>query len=597
MRIDRRSEMQQRRVVLTLCAVVVAGILVRVIPAWDRVFVDGQVWLQGNDAWYHMRLAQNVAHNWPSFFLFDYYTYWPYGYEVISGPLMRWLIAAGGIIASGGGVPSDHTLLLSGAFLPVGLAALTVIPVYFIGKEMAGRWAGVMAAGLVTLLPSEFMHRSKLGFCDQHVLEVLAASCVILFLLLAYRRRQWRWYIAAGVALGVYFLSWHAAVLLLFIIWVWGILQIFIDHYRGEDWGLLSLGLPVMAGIALLLYLPFFVAVPVRPVFVLALLAVVATGPAILLVSHVARGKVALPATCVALGGGLLFVAWLVEPVMVEREVLYLFLYAWPQTGIRTIAETLPMSPERLMHEYGVNVIFGLGGVVLAVKQRLRPMLLGIWFVSMFALTLNQWRWDYYLVVPLSLLSVYFFVNIGKYLRRDVREGLSLVVCVALLFATAPGSVTLNRAPNLITQDWYNSLVWMRENTPEPYADADAYYRQDLEEPPEYGVLSWWDYGHWITAVGRRVPVSNPFQQAATETALFLIHGGELPEGIHYIVVDDAMLTRKLHAIGVWSESGGGEPMPAREDIHMVKLVEGRLPGYQLVYDSPTVCIWEVPHG
>jgi dolichyl-diphosphooligosaccharide--protein glycosyltransferase len=34
--------------------------------------------------------------------------------------------------------------------------------------------------------------------------------------------------------------------------------------------------------------------------------------------------------------------------------------------------------------------------------------------------------------------------------------------------------------------------------------------------------MSWWDYGHWITAEGERIPVANPFQQGSDVAAKFL---------------------------------------------------------------------------
>ncbi|MFB6256710.1 MAG: dolichyl-diphosphooligosaccharide--protein glycosyltransferase, partial [Haloplanus sp.] len=42
-----------------------------------------------------------------------------------------------------------------------------------------------------------------------------------------------------------------------------------------------------------------------------------------------------------------------------------------------------------------------------------------------------------------------------------------------------------------------------------------------------YGVQSWWDYGHWITVRGHRIPNANPFQQGATAAANFLLAPNE----------------------------------------------------------------------
>ncbi|GAI14766.1 unnamed protein product, partial [marine sediment metagenome] len=43
---------------------------------------------------------------------------------------------------------------------------------------------------------------------------------------------------------------------------------------------------------------------------------------------------------------------------------------------------------------------------------------------------------------------------------------------------------------------------------------------QKYEYPESsYSVMSWWDYGHWITRIAHRIPISNPFQQGASLSA------------------------------------------------------------------------------
>jgi dolichyl-diphosphooligosaccharide--protein glycosyltransferase len=39
--------------------------------------------------------------------------------------------------------------------------------------------------------------------------------------------------------------------------------------------------------------------------------------------------------------------------------------------------------------------------------------------------------------------------------------------------------------------------------------------------------MSWWDYGHWITALGENIPNANPFQQNANDAARYLLTQNE----------------------------------------------------------------------
>ncbi|WP_082224616.1 oligosaccharyl transferase, archaeosortase A system-associated [Halolamina rubra] len=95
---------------------------------------------------------------------------------------------------------------------------------------------------------------------------------------------------------------------------------------------------------------------------------------------------------------------------------------------------------------------------------------------------------------------------------------------------TGPGSVLA----------WQGTFDWMQNNTPEEgnlggAGNADqmeyygAYERTDDFEYPEgaYGVMSWWDYGHWITTQSERIPNANPFQQGATNAANYLLAPNE----------------------------------------------------------------------
>ena len=96
--------------------------------------------------------------------------------------------------------------------------------------------------------------------------------------------------------------------------------------------------------------------------------------------------------------------------------------------------------------------------------------------------------------------------------------------------STGPGAVLA----------WEGTFDWMQNNTPEEgnlggAGNADqmeyygAYEKTDDFEYPEgaYGVMSWWDYGHWITTQSERIPNANPFQQGATNAANYLLAPNE----------------------------------------------------------------------
>lgn len=118
-----------------------------------------------------------------------------------------------------------------------------------------------------------------------------------------------------------------------------------------------------------------------------------------------------------------------------------------------------------------------------------------------------------------------------------------LVVALGIIFV--PTYLTMNHyvagtgGPN---EAWVDASLWLRDNTPAPGLDWYGYYEEPLQDIDgdgvsdtvsgigiehfenrasiipfdypgvAYGVLSWWDYGHWLEVIGERMVNANPFQ-------------------------------------------------------------------------------------
>jgi dolichyl-diphosphooligosaccharide--protein glycosyltransferase len=111
----------------------------------------------------------------------------------------------------------------------------------------------------------------------------------------------------------------------------------------------------------------------------------------------------------------------------------------------------------------------------------------------------------------------------------------------------------------------------LKANTPEPFGNPDAYYEL-YESPPAgenykypesaYGVMAWWDYGHLITRISHRIPISNPFQQGAAPAAQFFTAQDEATAnkimddlGARYVIVDhETTGAMKFSTIVTWAD-------------------------------------------
>jgi dolichyl-diphosphooligosaccharide--protein glycosyltransferase len=141
-------------------------------------------------------------------------------------------------------------------------------------------------------------------------------------------------------------------------------------------------------------------------------------------------------------------------------------------------------------------------------------------------------RYVYSLIALIVVFFLVFYPNIGK----------------AINWANA------FRGP---FQYWHEALVWMEDNTPEPFSEPDFYY--DLYEKPArggrydypesaYGVMSWWDFGYWITYIAHRIPNANPSGYGARVAGLFFTAQDESSaneimdsRGSKYVIIDYLM--------------------------------------------------------
>ena len=220
----------------------------------------------------------------------------------------------------------------------------------------------------------------------------------------------------------------------------------------------------------------------------------------------------------------------------------------------------------------GVLVITALlFGATLRVRYDAEQLFVVVWaaFITMAAFT--QVRFNYYLAIPVAVFNAVFLtralgvVNISIGGVASLEDGMPDIETYQVLIVLVVVSVVLvpvlgvplqlgpndqrtqtavatgnSTAPGQAVLAWDESLDWMQDNTPAEGtfggANNELGFYQTTPRPanadyayPEgaYGVQSWWDYGHWITMRGERIPNANPFQEGATAAADFLLAPNE----------------------------------------------------------------------
>jgi len=610
------------------------ALYLRVVLPYDQVFVGDWIKFTGVDASFFMRSVDNLVHNFPHLNSFDPYILYPGG----GGPGSRTFFVyflAGITWLVGLGSPSQHTVDIVGVYFPAVLGALTVIPVYFIGKALLSRWAGVIAAGLIAIFPGEFLGRSILGFTDYHAAEVLFTTIAMLFLILAVKSatqsgmtlknvESWDWgtiskpfiySLLAGIFLGIYFLTWAGALLFVFIIFAYLVVQFIIDHLKSRSTDYLCFVSTITFLVALLMFL---LASPDKMHLVsliIAILVPVALAGLARLIANRGIKPIFYPVAILGLGLASLAIFYIVSPSLLRTMTVNLSIFRWP-IGTTVLEMNPLLFPGG---NFSLAVAWGnfttsfflsfitLGILVYSAVKRGEPdkTLLIIWSLVILAATLSMRRFAYYFVVNVALLTGYLSwlalefsgfrekkAEPAEALRETKKEaklkkrrsprsaswlnkGLGIIVVFFLVFFPNIGkAVDTASSPRFAPSDaWCESLSWMRDNTPDPFGNPDFYYA--IYEPPPpgesydypqtaYGVTAWWDYGYWIIRIGHRIPTSSPGSGNKGEASFFAaqdeVSANDIMDkrwGSKYVIVDYdlVMPLRKFHAVATLSHS------------------------------------------
>jgi len=606
-------------ILLSLVACFATSLLLRILPPYHQIFTDLGIKFALSDAYYHMRLIDNLVYNFPHFSYYDPYFVFP-GTTVIGGAhFFDWLVASI-VWLMGLGSPTQATIDLAGIYLPPILAALLVIPVYFIGRLVFNKWVGVIGALLVAILPGEFLGRSILGATDHHVAEVLFSTTAIMFFVLALKSSSTKWTrvfaILAGVFLGVYLLTWLGGLLFILIIILFLVIQVISNHLRGVSSARIAGITTAVLAIATLMNLSSTLPKEVLLFLILSIILpiVLVILSRFMLKRH--RRPVIFPT--IIIGAGVVFLVGInwIYPSFTG----YLSMFLPSGSTATTTLELQPMlSPHGqltwlvLWGNFTTTAILAPIALVLlaisVIKDRgndAGKVLLVVWSVVMIALMLNQRRYAYYAVVNVGLLSGYLvYIAARHFAWAQVKQKgklitrLSLtrmwlvlpIVALILVPTNLSASIQTARVATFAPPDaWQSAMLWMRNNTPEPFGyDLYAAYlpllekdlpegdigltlgvrefftrngKQYLASPtPEYTVSTWWDYGYWVTRIGHRVPNANPAQntEAVKRVASLLLSTGDSYRELvrelksKYVVLDSSLSLGKFYAIASWN--------------------------------------------
>jgi oligosaccharyl transferase (archaeosortase A-associated) len=319
----------------------------------------------------------------------------------------------------------------------------------------------------------------------------------------------------------------------------------------------------------------------------------------------------------VAIIGSLLLMAF--SPSLFDVLIGSFFGFFGEKATTLTVQEARPWDFESAWMTFHWGLLLMLGGMGVLIWRNWREehphqVFVLIWSVIILFSTMRHVRYEYYLAANIALLGAIFVgfaldagspalagllsqqktkevpEKTGKKAKSKGKKEkttsvqsktsspgpailLAAGILLSLLFVGSSLSADLQLAGNIgggMNSDWMEALEWMGENTPETGVDYYAIYdRETFDYPAQsYGVMSWWDYGHWITFVAQRIPNANPFQAGVAGpngAAAFFVQQSEEDSSTildtlntRYVITDIEMDTGKFWAMATWYDEDRG---------------------------------------
>jgi dolichyl-diphosphooligosaccharide--protein glycosyltransferase len=590
-----------------LACILLLALALRMLAA-TYALSGGQVHFNGLDSYYHMRRIVYTVYHFPSTNVFDSYVNYPSGFPIYWPPLFD-QIAAGLSLLVGLGRPDRYLIDLVSATVPVIIGVLSIVLLYFLVKDTMGKYAALVAALIMAIIPGA-ISPSQFASTDHHVLEVLLSLTMYLLFMRAVTsarvdqvsfknivdyKKTLAYAALAGILIAAMVFAWDGAPILISVIILYAFLQYAYDAYNKNDSLYLTVAGSISALVALAIIAPLAatgyggVGFQVTPLMVswfhiiyllAAFLFFLAMGTMSVAFARHRVPWYALPGAALAFACTLLLGLRLVTPEFFNGVSEGFTFLIGGNMVLRTVQEIEPLFlnvgkfsllvPWAFFSTAMILSMLGLLAFLLTVRGRKlqsAEIFFLVWTAVVLILGLLQKRFVYLLAVNISIFSGYaLFValdlaGLGKQLathdahharsRQKSKSGSiapALVVMATLSFMLLVplliGGIGMALTPEYYMADWNDACSWVKDNTP----PTSYTYEADAGTHPEYGIMSWWDYGNYILYKAERPAIANNFQTGIEKASLFFTAQNETAAdalmnncSARYVMVDDRM--------------------------------------------------------
>jgi asparagine N-glycosylation enzyme membrane subunit Stt3 len=482
------------------------------------------------DPFWHYRSAEYIMKNGISAFLewVDPLSWYPYGRAAAASTPIGLPLAAVAIHAFLNMLGASLSLMDVTIIFPPFVSVLAVVAIFFMGREVSGDdWVGLLAM-LFLAFNGSFIDRTHMGFFKHESLGIplIAISTYLYFKSVKSETltRVVVFSILSGLVLGYLCISWTAYVYMVGLVTLFSTLAaLFLDPGSTER---TLVSFAITMGLSMLIAVQF-----PRPgesaIYSIYYIAVIVGFIIILLMKYLKRVEASLTIPIltgfIAIGLSatiLLFNTGSFSSLLGKLMAVINPSARFEQPIVESVAEHKMSTWYSLFLDHGLLLLLFLIGTVLSLLSGDRLSRLFIVSAGLSSLYFANMMVRIGLVfspfvsliaaigcsslISLSYPAVSEKIRMGRRVTTSGRRSILGVVFVSVLILymgyhgvnTGIAHMQQEGGASLPTSsipypgsfpDWIEALTWIRYNT-----------------PPGSVVLSWWDYGYWITSLGER---------------------------------------------------------------------------------------------
>ena len=599
---------------------------------------------------YNFRQIELMIHNFPTYSWFDPMTAYPVGKSLDWGPL---LIFIGAGICLLFGMTSRPDMMVIVSWIGPIFAAFMVPLIYYLGKRIWDWKTGLMAAAFFTVLPGTFIIQSSFGNVDHHYIETFLSTlfCILYLFTLFYWRshsselKKYQILIVGtglslltGISYFTGYLNMPTIIIFGLIVAIYTFFQFIMDKWQSKSSEYILIS-NIMVFSPVIIFMSIFgiqqqgmslQQYSIAQIY--AIFVIIAETVIFYILSKKIKNNNKLFFLSIL---GIIIASIAGFRILFGNIVLLqLTTFFGQQPSISTITESVPWNFTLAFISFNFALFLAFIGFIILLYQLYKKkqpdhLFLVIWSLIAFFATVQHFRYEYYFVVNMALLSslcIVMGITTGlnwlgpdirifnksvihlrnykannsqevndtdkkyqgknerkKYLHANSRKSqhfkiIGAFLVVGLIFITIltaalsiQNSIKYTTAPDrLINQNWVETMEWLSNHTPDPGLEYFGQYEKNhFSYPPQsYGILAWWDFGHYITFISKRIPNTNPFQDnliGSSGAAAFFMADSEQKGskildklGTRYVITDTSTATEKFHTVAIWNNSETG---------------------------------------